>query len=185
MQVRSLLEDASGDSPAMKVIESKSETAPKRRSRNPKTVPKSGDYYVLGLMKYPVLGYAADTNSLMYMKSYADKHDPLEVDLTTLVPIDKDWSPTWWIAKERVGGGKKLWFVVTFAWHNGPQSISTRAVTMRKARQNVLHRIGVELCNVSPERKGAPERAARAALAFAANKEFSLDMLNVRLELKN
>lgn len=181
MQVRSLLEDTDGNIGVMKVIEGKSPSA----RRIPRLVPKSGDHYVLGLMKYPVIGYAADTNSLMYMRSYADKRDPLEVDLATLTPIDKDWSPTWWIAKERVGAGKKLWFMVTFMWQTGTHSMSTRAVTMRKARQNALHRIGVELCNVSPERKGAPERAARAALAFAANKEFSLDMLNVRLDLKN
>jgi hypothetical protein len=156
-----------------------------KRPRRPKVVPKAGDYYVLGLMKYPVVGYAADTNSLMYLRSYADKHDPVETDLSLLTQIDKDWSPTWWIAKDRVGGGKKLWFVVTFPWQRGEQSLATSATTMRKARQNVLHRIGVELCNVSPERKGAPERAAREALAFAANKEFNLDMLRVRLELKN
>lgn len=58
MSIRPLLEDAGGDTPIMKVL---SGNKPRRR---PRVVPKSGDYYVIGLMKYPVTGYAADTSSL-------------------------------------------------------------------------------------------------------------------------
>lgn len=131
------------------------------------------------------MGYAPDTKCLCYAKTYADRRDPIEVPLADLQPLDADWSPTWWIAKSRLTAGKKLWFNVNSHWTGGVRSYPTKAVSMRKARQNVLHRIGVELCNVDPKVKGAPERAAKTALASAVGKEYTPELLIVELSLKN
>jgi len=150
-----------------------------------KQTPKSGDWYVLGLVKYPVLGFAPDTKSLMYAKTYADRRDPLETPLAELVVLDADWSPTWWVAKSRITKPNKLWFEVYFPWYGGERHFATRAVSMRKARQNVMHRIGVELCNVAADLRGAPERAAKDALAAVVGKAFVPELLNVQLSLKN
>jgi hypothetical protein len=150
-------------------------------SRDTKRIPKVGDRYILGLTSYMVMGYAPDTKSLMYARTYADRRDPLEVPVKELKALDPDQTPCWWVNKARVSGGRKIWFNVEFQWHTGKIVMQTKAVSLKEARQNAMYRIGHDLCNIDTEYSSAAAiQAAKDGLANAAHTTFSDHLLIVK-----
>lgn len=150
-----------------------------------KQIPINGDWFIHGLEKHTVLGFNPLSKCLMFAKTYADRDDPLEVPISSIKPLDLKWSPTWWIAKERVSSGKRVLFNVSFTLDDKNVILQTYAVSMRKARQNIIHRIGVDYCGISKDNRGAPERAAKVALADSAGKPYNENMLKIEPALKN
>jgi hypothetical protein len=151
------------------------------RSLTPRRMPQPGDWFISGLQKLPVAGYAPDTKSLMYYRTYADRHDPKEVPMKDLKKLDSDWTPIYWIAKTRT----KLRFNVDFLWAGGTQHFSTQAVSMKQARLFVLQQIGVRLCNVDPALRSVVTDHAKKGLADAAGQPYSPDLLQISIDLKN
>lgn len=157
------------------------------RNLKPKNPPVSGDWFVLGLYKYPVAGYDLASNRLLYYKSYADRDDPIEVPMQDVSPIDKDWPhPRWWIAKHRVGTGQKLSFKVSFAWSDGPHVWHCKASSMKDARNRAIQHIAIRLCNISPSMRAFAVSEAKHALCnYSGRSTFSLDLLTVEVDLRN
>jgi hypothetical protein len=148
-------------------------------------VPQRGDWFVLGLQRFVVQEYDSVANEVVYIKDYAHKDDPQTSDFTHVVLLDKKWpGHRYWINADRVHGGKKILFNVSFPWVGGKREVlQTQAVSMRQARVNSLHVIGVRWCNSTTG--GQPSSKAKAALAEIKNSEFDWDWLIPSLALKN
>lgn len=133
--------------------------------------PVNGDLYFDGVSLYPVLGFDSIANTLMYVEDYRHKHDPAEVKTSGLVAMNVQGQQFLWCAPNPKGwefSFRFRWFGVTHTW-------SSKAVSVGKARSNVLFRIGATLCNRSTRQVAEAEK--RVAEAHGAGRGYSADMV--------